>query len=165
MHIESGDGGRKNSVANSSSQSSDVEHTTVDVNCAVTASSTRLLGTAQVILQSPHGSILKVRALIDPCAESSFISERAIQSLNVKKRNVSVTIFGVGASPSAQAIGEASLTLRSPRNPDFSLDFVPLVLPNLTRKLPKRELTNSHWKHIDGLELADPLFYKPLRVD
>ncbi|XP_046389327.1 uncharacterized protein LOC124158184 [Ischnura elegans] len=40
-----------------------------------------------------------------------------------------------------------------------------LILNKLTSVLPNREVTHNNWPHIQGLQLADPFYYKRLPID
>ena len=53
---------------------------------------TKILGTALVILQAANGKSVSVRALLDPGAEESFVSEHLAQTLSLDKERDNVTI-------------------------------------------------------------------------
>ena len=50
--------------------------------------------TSQVILESLEGKKLLARALLDPGASMSFVTERVVQSLQLKKDSHKLTITG-----------------------------------------------------------------------
>ncbi|XP_014216680.1 uncharacterized protein LOC106645350 [Copidosoma floridanum] len=100
-----------------------------------------LLATASVALADAHGNKVTVRALIDPGAERSFVAEHVLSQLSLKAQKISRLITGVGA------------------------EFSALVLDKLTNLLPKVEVDQNQWSHTKSLNLADPLFFKPSRID
>ncbi|CAB0038991.1 unnamed protein product [Trichogramma brassicae] len=111
------------------------------------------------------GSLLSVRALIDPAAERSFITRRAAAQLNLPTRRISLSIIGLGAAVSSRAGNELCLEVRSPKTPTFALQTSALILAELTDFLPRKRIKFETWPHLRGLELADPRFGVPVRVD
>ncbi|XP_023314139.1 uncharacterized protein LOC111693556 [Trichogramma pretiosum] len=124
-----------------------------------------LLATAMVHLVTADGQLLSVRALIDPAAERSFITRRAASQLNLPTRRTSMSIIGLGAAESSKAGTELCLRVRSPKKPEFALQTSALILSELTDFLPSNRVKFESWQHIWGLELADPRFGVPARVD
>ncbi|CAB0033517.1 unnamed protein product [Trichogramma brassicae] len=55
-----------------------------------------LLATARIRVSAPQGQFTTVRALVDQCAQSSFVTEELCQRLRLKKRQVNVPISGIG---------------------------------------------------------------------
>ena len=55
--------------------------------------------------------------------------------------------------------------LKSEHNTKFKFEFSALVLRKLTTLLPHSEIRRQPWAHLDGLQLADPHFGSPVRVD
>ena len=126
---------------------------------------TVLLATAQVTLADSQGNKIIVRALIDPGAERSFITERVLTQLSPQVKRISLSVTGVGAGVSSIARKETMLILKSKEDKSFSLNLSALVLGELTRLLPKSELKQTDWPHLKGLTLADPSFFIPSRID
>ena len=113
-----------------------------------------------------------VRALIDPASEGSFISERVVQTLALARQPSSITISGVGGGGgggggeiSAKSNYLASIILRSRISSNACLSFSAAVLPRLRSLLPRREVKNTTWNHLQGLPLADPDFSNPAQID
>ena len=117
------------------------------------------------MLTSHHGKGIQIRALVDPAAETSFISEKVLQALSLPKTPTHTTISGVGAGISATASYITSLVLRSRVCDSFNLPFSATVLPRLTQLLPRRVISDATWNYLDELQLADPEFYAPAPVD
>ncbi|CAB0032774.1 unnamed protein product [Trichogramma brassicae] len=58
-----------------------------------------LLATASIRASSSDGQCTIVRALVDQCAQSSFVTEALCQRLCLKKRRVNVPVSGIGQGP------------------------------------------------------------------
>ncbi|XP_063830205.1 uncharacterized protein LOC135079477 [Ostrinia nubilalis] len=95
-----------------------------------------LLATALVKVTAENGRTLQLRALIDQGSEGSFITEKAAQDLGLKKQY----------------------------DRTFKLPVKAYVLRSLTRLLPSRQV-DMQWKHIQGLQLADPHYGTPASID
>jgi hypothetical protein len=83
------------------------------------------LATAQV--QSPNGSCIKARALIDQGYEISFVSERSVQSLNLKRSSASVPLVGVDGNHSCTTRGKVNLTLSPIFDHNLTCMFSPYI--------------------------------------
>ncbi|CAB0033671.1 unnamed protein product [Trichogramma brassicae] len=118
-----------------------------------------------VRLMTAGGELLSVRALIDPAAERSFVTRRAASQLNLPKRRTSMSIIGLGATVSSRTYTELCLQVLSPKKSEFKLQTSALILSELTDFLPSKRVNFESWPHIRGLELADPRFGVPARVD
>ncbi|XP_046409091.1 uncharacterized protein LOC124173972 [Ischnura elegans] len=158
----------QNSSSNNVKSSNSSQAGKLDETAAVFTSlvgKTVLLATARVVLKSNTGSAITVRALLDPAAERSFISESVANSLYLKRTKVNVSVTGVGGKVNAISHGSATLHLCSNIHTSFSLKIPVLILNKLTSVLPNREVTHNNWPHIQGLQLADPFYYKRLPID
>ena len=87
-----------------------------------------LLATASIILESPLGAQLNVRALVDPASECSFVTEHVVQFLALAKKREATPICGVGDSINLTSQYTTELALRSKINADFNLNFSATVL-------------------------------------
>lgn len=108
---------------------------------------------------------MSLRALIDPASERSFVTQQVVSQLNLNSKKVNISITGVGASNTTVAHKEVFSFLKSSKNKQFCLNFSALVLNELTRCLPNRKIDCKDWHHLKGLELADPQFAHPSRID
>ena len=124
-----------------------------------------LLATASVVVSNAHGASMTIRALIDPAAERSFISERISTLLMLPRNKASVTIAGVGTGVSARALGEATFTLHSRFDSNFALQVSALVLNEVSLLLPSSKIASGDWPHLRNLTLADDKFATPAKVD
>ena len=126
---------------------------------------TKILGTAFVVLQAADGTSMPVRALLDPGAEESFVSEHVAQTLSLTKQRDDVIISGVGCSTTAIAKYRVSLRLKSHQDANFFIDFSALILPKLTHLAPRRQVSIEDWEPFQGLTFADPNWGTPSRID
>ena len=127
------------------------------------AQRSKVLGTAYVVLEANNGSFLTVRALLDPGAEESFLSERVVQTLNLKKQPDNVVISGVGFTITAVAKSRVSLFLKSKQDSTFCLDFSALVLKKLTSTSRRRAV--EKWPPFADLTFTDPRWGQPAKVN
>ena len=124
-----------------------------------------LLATVRIILKNGVGGRLEVNALVDQGSMRSFVPKRVVSLLILSTVSAAINIKGVGNSLAATTKDFYRLTLRSSKSPTFSLDFDALILDQLTSNLPSREISVSNWTHTKGLNLADPNFMEPKRID
>ncbi|XP_029164465.1 uncharacterized protein LOC114935741 [Nylanderia fulva] len=124
-----------------------------------------LLATALVNVVSSTGDIYQVRALIDQGSEVSFVSESVAQLLKLSRQAAAIPILGIGAHRSSISNGLVCLKVISQVHKDSSLEVDALVLPKLTSYLPPARVEYTQWPHIQGLELADPNFATPDKID
>lgn len=106
-----------------------------------------------------------MRALIDPAAETSIISENVATLLSLDRRKKKVCVTGVGGEIMLVSNDTVALILGTRKNPNFQLPFSALVLKKLINNTPKREVLTQDWPHLLGLDLADPAYWKSRRVD
>src|SRR5277367_6614110 len=123
-----------------------------------------LLCTVIVKVSDQSGNQHNLRALLDNGSQSSFITERAAQLLQLKRTRCGVSINGVGTAKSAVQ-GQTVLKLQS-TNSNFSITIQALILNKITSKLPNSKIEQTeHWAHLKNLNLADPQFHIPSSID
>lgn len=59
-----------------------------------------LLATAIVHIRSAANKLIPLRALIDPGSQATLVTERAVQLLQLQKKNTTCIITGVGSTNS-----------------------------------------------------------------
>ncbi|XP_037810627.1 uncharacterized protein LOC119602901 [Lucilia sericata] len=123
-----------------------------------------LLATAWVNIVH-YGSSYKVRALIDPCSDESFISEKIQKLLKLPTVPVSVEVVGLGGEIISRSDKMANFSLVSLVNSDLSLNVTALVVPQVTGNVPTHSYNPDVNIVIPKLEYADPGFYKSGTVD
>ncbi|XP_046407913.1 uncharacterized protein LOC124172514 isoform X1 [Ischnura elegans] len=156
------DGGEKRDGENSSKPSSLLDASTsanVHLNNEVRSKSDFvLLSTVWVNVQGPGGKVVPARALLDQCAQSSFITESLCQRLKLHKQSISVTVSGLGGKQHVACRAASSITIK-PRFPSsFSCKTEVLVVPRVTSYTPGTRYGVNDWSHLKDLVLADPNF-------
>lgn len=140
------------------------------LNCSVAKVSSPigagiLLATARVYVSSPAGEKIPARALIDNCSQSSFMSESLCQILKIKTKSVHIPISGVGGNTSATCRKLARLTISPHFQSKFTFDVNALVIQNVSVYSPPKFCGKTQMSHIKNLELADPRYMDPSRID
>ncbi|XP_046399398.1 uncharacterized protein LOC124165903 [Ischnura elegans] len=125
---------------------------------------TVLLSTAWVKVQGPHGNVVLARALLDQCAQSSFITESLCQRLRLDKKSASVVVSGLGNSHHMKCKGSVSVLIKPRFMSTFSCHTEALVVPKVTLYKPSL-LTRDNWPHLKELELADPKYFQAGQID
>ncbi|XP_055836574.1 uncharacterized protein LOC129905185 [Episyrphus balteatus] len=123
-----------------------------------------LLATAVIQIQAANGEFISLRALLDPGSESTFITERAVQQLGLKKCRTLMEFSGLGNNKNGSCHNFVDMKIKSIHT-SFETDARAFVLKTITGLLPNREVLPNQWSHIQGLCLADPSFFKPSSVD
>ena len=125
-----------------------------------------LMMTAQVIISGPGGQQVSTRALIDSGAGMSLVSHRLSQQLNLPLTRNNLQFTGVQGAPCKPSRHMTNFHL-SPMHTDQPQVLVQaLVVPTVTVDLPTRELPQvTALPHLSGLQLADPTFHSPGRID
>lgn len=124
--------------------------------------SSSVLATAMVRVVAKSGEKIILRAVVDNCAESAFISEQAVQLLKLDKESVSVSITGIGEIEK-QADRSVALTIFSRFGDEFTLTTNAIVLKKLTKYKTK---PNIHkYEYLKNLRMADPVTNSKEQVD
>lgn len=124
-----------------------------------------LLSTVLVIAQSESGEQSKLRCLLDTGSQSSFITEDACKKLNASCIKTSTAITGLNTSQAAFASRKTTLKLRSCGSNKTVLEEDFFIIKQITEALPTRTVAKADYKHLRGLDLADPKFWKPGKID
>ena len=120
------------------------------------ASGEVLLGTALIKVLSPEGLELSVKSLIDPCSQSSFISESLCQSLRLKGMKVHAPISGIGGEVVALGKKIGSFKLQPHVSSNYEHQLEALVLPQVSSYTSPSLVIKKKCNHLKGLQLADP---------
>ncbi|XP_039303472.1 uncharacterized protein LOC113005229 [Solenopsis invicta] len=156
-NLESSEGGDIGTVTSSTA-------TTSVAALATPTAPTVLLKTAMVTLLSDSGHAIKVRALLDSGAQSTFVTEWVAQQLHASRRRVNVTVLGLQEAHMGVVSSSCRLTVSSPHKPSLRLPTEALVLRSLISLLPPERVRTTSWPHLSGLELADPAYDVPAPV-
>ena len=124
-----------------------------------------LLMTCRVKVTASDGSVTQARALLDSAASTSLVTERLVRRLRLPRRYSNFTINGV-AGCSVRPKGTVSFKVAGVRGGGKQIEVEASVLPKVTADLPTIPVSPvTQWKHLSGLELADPDYRTPARVD
>lgn len=124
-----------------------------------------LLATALVHVSSESGQSHVLRALLDQGSEASFVTARAVELLGLRKTKVSGVVSGVGEDNQMCIKHSVRLHIKSRYDISYSLNINAYVLKSLTRRLPAREIRGFVWPQVNEMNLADPTFSTPGRID
>ncbi|CAI6376225.1 unnamed protein product [Macrosiphum euphorbiae] len=137
---------------------------TVAVNHgALREKSTVILSTAVVRVYGPSGRSELCRALIDTASESHFITKALASRLGLKTLHQPMIIDGV--SNASTTTSQVSTFNISPRTNGKQMTLTALVSPKITVDLPTAAVDVSQWTHLEQVELADPTFHVPNKID
>lgn len=146
--------------------------TTESVVAASNAATTRissnvLLMTCRVFVIAPDGSTVKARALLDAGSTASFISERLAQALRLPQSQQPATIDGVAGLTHGSSVHSTGTFIISPTNSTRKeISVTAVILPRVTTNLPLKSVPlDPKWKHLSGIQLADPDFGTPGKID
>ena len=134
-------------------------------NAAAHLAQNPLLMTCRILVETPDGSTVRARALLDSASSASFVSERLVKGLCLPRFHQNTTISGVAGLTrnSLQAI--TNLTISSTQA-GRKFNLTAIVVPRVTCDLPVHPVAfGSTWSHLDDLSLADPDFGCPGKVD
>lgn len=123
-----------------------------------------LLATAVIMIKNKSGHFIPCRALLDSGSQIHLITARFAKLLQLRRSKCSVSISGIGASPSVDTEGSVSIIIQS-RNGEYSTNITVFVAPNITENQPSLSFETSSWKIPSNICLADPLFNKSQRID
>ncbi|XP_059054950.1 uncharacterized protein LOC131848996 [Achroia grisella] len=124
-----------------------------------------LLATAMVIVTNEHGHNTVLRALIDPGSESSFISEKATQLLQLTRTTAKRSIVGMGSMRSnVNQVVQFKVVSRYDSHYNIQVQAY-VIAQQLTTKIPTKSLAVYNWPHLEGLHLADPSYCTPGSID
>ena len=133
----------------------------------MSAKSQSLLITCHVLLHSPGGSCVVARALLDSELSASFISDRLSQSLYLPWSHHKAKIINVGGfTHNSPMKSITSFQVSHIQSPSERMNVLAVVVPKVTCYIPHYHIPfDSSWDHLSDLDLADPEFGTPGRID
>ena len=112
--------------------------------------SNSLLMTCCVRIDTPDGSTVEARGLLDSASLVSFISERLAQSLCLHRTPRISGVAGLTNNSSMQSI--TNFTVSPVLFPDKKFDVTAVVVPRVTCNLPIESIHfDPTWNHLSGL--------------
>jgi len=104
------------------------------------------------------------RALLDSGSQLHLITSRLANQLQVKKIKSSVSVTGIGDSSFVTDGHSVNITIQS-RTSEYSANITAVIAPNITGRQPSFNVDIGSWNVPKNIQLADPMFYAPQRVD
>ena len=157
-----GDNGRNNgsqpSTSSNSNKDSSSEITTGHLNTD-NHNNTVLLSTVIVSIRNAKGKPIRMRALLDSGSQASFITANMANALMLSTRRSQATITTLGSTQTQKTCGILSTTIND------AIDVNLHLITKITNVIPSREIDISQMRHINHLNLADPSFNIPSKVD
>ncbi|XP_066595445.1 uncharacterized protein [Prorops nasuta] len=121
------------------------------------------MASAIVIVKDHKGHSLRGRVLLDTCATANFVAEGFAKRLNLPMSNCSFSIDAIGSmstiSKSAMQIHFKSLYT------EFSKTLTFLVVPTIADLVPSEPFPKQSINVPKNLDLADPQFHEPRKVE
>ena len=119
--------------------------------------------TSQVVIKGPQ---IVARALLDSGASMSLVSNRVAQTLQLPKTSTLVSFSGAQATPLQGAQSVTALNLCPTHSDQPVLAVTVAIVTKVTCDLPLQGAAHvREMPHIHSLQLADPTFHLPGRVD
>lgn len=154
------------SAASSTTTSSTVNPPITSLSSACQSiKNTGILPTAIVYAKDIFDKKHLVRLLFDTGSESSLISESCCQLLGLKRENATLPVKAVKGIQVGYTRGKASVQISSRFNQDDSLDMNVYILSQLCDSIPSQQRNFHDYKSISSVDLADPDFDKPNKID
>ncbi|KAJ8962212.1 hypothetical protein NQ318_018184 [Aromia moschata] len=122
-----------------------------------------LLSTAYVQVTDSDGDTHTVRALLDSGAQSSFVTKGLCQRLNLKTRKVNISVKGL-SNIASNINSKCEMTIQSLYN-NYSATKCFFVIDIIAGTIPEVRIDASRIATPHHINLADPTFYKPDRID
>ncbi|XP_055584842.1 uncharacterized protein LOC129737707 [Uranotaenia lowii] len=122
-----------------------------------------LLLTAVVHVLNNDNQPQTCRVLLDSGSQVNFITDQLANTLRLEKRKVEVPIGGInGIKTVARHLIKVHLQSRCS---DFRTELECLVIPKVTGPIPSTNIDITDWHFPHGIQLADPNFFKPDKID
>ena len=149
---------------NSSSVSNSVQvENNRSTTCVTRALKRSLIPTAVVLIKDSCGIFQPVRALLDSCSEINFILEETAKKLKLGFHPYTQEISGI-CEVRTRIKSCVDATLKSRFN-SFEWSSTFAVTKSISSHQPGEYIETSHWEILNSLQLTDPLFYKPQRIE
>ena len=139
----------------------------ISSNTAIGLKLNSLLMTCRVLVSAPDGTSVEARALLDNASSASFISERLAQSLCLPRASQNARISGIaGLSHRSPLQSLATFSISPVKLSTKKVNVTAVVVPQVTCDLPFHPIPfKTEWNHLSNLQLADPGFGRPGRID
>ncbi|KAJ8914345.1 hypothetical protein NQ315_011333 [Exocentrus adspersus] len=154
-----------NEFVQPSTSQTNLPSSVTSVTSCLTNSNTVVLATAVIEVVDVRGNFQKVRCLLDPGSQISFITSKCANQLGLPKQKLQTNIQGIGELNLSTQLGAVHLNIRPVGELDPKFSIYAVILPKICTTQPNVPLPASGWDHIKNLKLADPNFFKPGPLD
>ncbi|XP_065088562.1 uncharacterized protein LOC135710040 [Ochlerotatus camptorhynchus] len=124
-----------------------------------------LLPTALVRVKQIDGQCQEVRVMIDSGSQASLITENCVTNLGLQRSNANLIVTGIASCSSETTRGVVDLEISSRFCCNSVVNVKAYVLSKFPRIVPNQRLDPERLKCLETLQLADPHFDKPGRID
>jgi len=156
----------KTEVSTSEGSSPDTQTQTnlhVSNHCSPKETNKVLLSTAQVYISDNDGNQHICRALLDPGSQVNLITEEFMTRLKLKGKPCKLPVATLNEI-NHDVQRSVQITLRSTTS-RFTTQMECLVISNITQNIPQTIISLDKLIIPPGIELADPIFNKPGKID
>ena len=122
-----------------------------------------IIPTAVVLIKDKLGSMQPVRALLDSCSELNFMTEETAKRLQLDLRHTNQEVSGIGNIKTNLKHTVYATVHSRISNFEWSSDFS--ITKTISSAQPGNFINVTNWEIPKNLQLADPLFYKPQKID
>lgn len=126
-----------------------------------------LLSTAIVKLRTGYNNWVLARVFLDGGSQSCVITKKCVQQFNLHKRHCNVPITGIGELKAGTVNKESNFEIMSCYDSSIRLDVKAVVMKSISTNLPNKnfDISDPAWSYLKGLQLADPKFNEPGKID
>lgn len=124
-----------------------------------------LQSTVQAEALDVHGKPFPVRILLDSASQSNFITEDYMRRGDFGRTKRRTMILAVNDTKAAATRDSTALVIQVQGRSDCRIPIEATYLPRIAFQLPNSSIENKPWSHLEGLNLADPYYYRPGPVD
>ncbi|KAF2878905.1 hypothetical protein ILUMI_27265 [Ignelater luminosus] len=124
---------------------------------------TVLLSTAIVHVYDRNNTPVKCRALLDTGSMSNFISRELFVKLNLPSQDTNTSVYGINSARAVAAARTQAKIKSIHTSFNASLDF--FVLPDISGKIPVRNIPRPAVQIPNNIKLADPEFDISRKID
>ncbi|XP_055919381.1 uncharacterized protein LOC129951309 [Eupeodes corollae] len=122
-----------------------------------------LLATAIVQIKSSSGEFIPARALLDSGSQVNFITEELSQRLRLRKEERSLNLIGIGKANTTVHKKVHAVVKSRLNDHSFSADY--WVMSSISSYQPDHAINITKWNIPSNIQLADPHFHKPQKID
>ncbi|KAJ8910134.1 hypothetical protein NQ315_003505 [Exocentrus adspersus] len=139
-----------NEFVQPSTSQTNLPSSVTSVTSCLTNSNTVVLATAVIEVVDVRGNFQKVRCLLDPGSQISFITSKCANQLGLPKQKLQTNIQGIGELNLSTQLGAVHLNIRPVGELDPKFSIYAVIVPKICTTQPN---------------LADPNFFKPGPLD